>query len=591
MQMKKRWVQGWIFFFCLFFSASISVKAKEIVKVAVPLDLQTVQAYDQKKEQFYGISIDVLKLLEKKMNVSFQYIAATSYQEALQWLKKGNVRVVCGVLDDRNLENRGELQLSDPYLKLNETIVKNKKKSTNKEQTMAVVRGKIDPKTETIRIVQYGSLEECIRAVNDGNADFCYGDLTSVEQILQSPSINQVEVAAVPNEDSDLCFGFSKKERKEWITKFNQSLREISDNEMQKIIQKNEKTVAEVSFSLLSFAYANPIFTVFLIIILFLFILLAIIYLSSVKIRNERMVSKMAQMEKERYRVATEITNDVLFEYDIETDLMQLSDKFKEVYGRETVMFAFTKLSHEENIKEDDMEIFRRFCKDLQNGADMVEAEFRILNGDGRYVWCHIKGKTLYDNRKRPWKVHGKIINIDERKQELERLLLKSQKDPLTRLYNKAVTKQLISEIIEQSVDEKHAFLFIDIDNFKQVNDRYGHLTGDHVLATIASHMRVMFRKEDVVGRIGGDEFVIFMRDIESKQQIIEKATKLKKTFENSNRKEDKKIDVTASVGIAIYPEDGNTYDLLLANADQALYHVKENGKDAFHFSQDRPEK
>lgn len=336
--------------------------------------------------------------------------------------------------------------------------------------------------------------------------------------------------------------------------------------------------------SILPGVYDNPSIIIILMCIIFLIIIMSLFFFLRVKINNQKYLIKMVQIEEERYRVASEITNDILFEYEIPKDIMKASDKFYEVFGRNQTMYHFTEyLESKKYVHMEDLSVFEEFCIALHYGKEIVEAEFRLTDKTGEYVWCHIRGKTIYNNDKVPIKVIGKIVNIDIQKRELEKLLFKSQRDPLTNVYNKMVTKEKIDQLLADSKrHEKHALMLIDIDDFKTINDKYGHQLGDKVLTGVISYVQSLSREDDIIGRIGGDEFLVFMSGIKSREQIMMKAEMLTEAFRNTFEHEEEEVVISGSIGVALYPIHGMDYDSLVQKADIALYQVKSQGKDNY---------
>lgn len=321
-------------------------------------------------------------------------------------------------------------------------------------------------------------------------------------------------------------------------------------------------------------------------VVLCLIILLVVFFILRLKIKNQEYLTRMARIEKERYRIAAEISNDILFEYDIRMDTMEYADKYKEIFGRDPFIYHYTDFwEQEEHIHPEDHNDFERYCKLLQGSKQMVEAEFRMMDGTGEYVWCHVRGKTIYDSKNNPIKIIGKLVNIDIQKKELEKLQRKSQLDPYTNVYNKIVVKERITERMRVSrPQDKHAMLILDIDNFKSINDTEGHLVGDQVIEKIVHQLKRMFRDEDIIGRIGGDEFVVFMNRINTREDISKKVDQLQLAISGHSREEDLNVDVSCSIGITIFPMDGDSYEELLDKADKALYEVKKNGKGNYNF-------
>ena len=301
--------------------------------------------------------------------------------------------------------------------------------------------------------------------------------------------------------------------------------------------------------------------------------------------RKQGQLTKQLQLEEERYRVACDISNDILFEYDIKNDCMRFANKYTEAFGKPSFQEKFAnKAKQDDRVEKEDLSVYWEFITSLQKGRKHIEAEFRMQDKNGNFVWCQILGRTIYDINFMPVKVVGKIQNIDMQKRELEILQIKARLDPLTNVYNKCVTKELIEQKLKESnTDETHALMIIDIDDFKKINDTYGHMLGDKVLVNVISHIRRMFREEDIVGRIGGDEFVVFMNHVNSREDIANKAVSLFTAFKNHYRQGDENVEITGSVGISVYPRDGKSYDELLEKADKALYEVKAMGKNSFN--------
>lgn len=301
-------------------------------------------------------------------------------------------------------------------------------------------------------------------------------------------------------------------------------------------------------------------------------------------ITESKKAEKELMLEKERYHIATELTNDIIFEYDIVNDQMDHSAKYQDLFGYASLIPNFSQtIEGTKRVSPTTLENLKTFCQDLQSGVPTMSTEVELLDAQSNYTWCHVKGKTIYDSKGNPTKVIGKIVNIDAQKKALENLQNKACRDPLTGLYNKIVTKTLIEDIINvKKPRHSHAFMIIDIDNFKTVNDTLGHLIGDEVLVNVTSQLKSLFGKKDIVGRIGGDEFVVFMSDINSTNDILIKAAALSRVLRCDYHTDTKECSISGSIGISVYPNDGKTYTELLKSADTALYAIKNRGKDNF---------
>lgn len=164
---------------------------------------------------------------------------------------------------------------------------------------------------------------------------------------------------------------------------------------------------------------------------------------------------------------------------------------------------------------------------------------------------------------------------------EQEELKVKAEIDEMTKLLNKATAEKMAKQILEEYPDENHAILMIDIDNFKNVNDGLGHDVGDHVISVVAGIISMQFGGSDIVGRIGGDEFMVFMKNVEDREEARRKAQNIVDAF---CKKENLSIPdcVSVSIGMAFSDESGIEYEPLFKKADEALYVSKEKGKSCY---------
>ena len=295
----------------------------------------------------------------------------------------------------------------------------------------------------------------------------------------------------------------------------------------------------------------------------------------------------------EKLNIIANISADKIFEYDIADDVFKISCNdgsefvLKEVYEDFENEFKEKRLIH-----EDDYATFEKFCDSMRLGNEKITTQLRLYNEEiDDYRWSIIDAKTLFDSEESPKRCIGRIQDISKTKEAEMRLIDKAERDPLTKIYNKATTKQLVSDYLRtDSRDTFDALIIVDVDNFKSVNDNLGHLFGDSILVDLSQELQDLFRSSDVVGRIGGDEFLVFLRGIKHRNHIEDKATDICRVFEllYSNDNGDK---ITGSLGISIFPQDGDTFDELFKKADIALYSSKNEGKNCYTFySENTPE-
>ncbi len=291
------------------------------------------------------------------------------------------------------------------------------------------------------------------------------------------------------------------------------------------------------------------------------------------------------QKATEKYEILEEISNDILFEYDVATDILECSYKIKKLLHRSPVVEnAIETITYSELVDHRDVPIILENVSNALSGKRTNIFDFRLKNERGDDIWYTATFTTIYNHAGEATRFIGKLTNVDRIKREKTRLMAQAQTDPLTGFYNKISTGLKINEIIQSKDDLRPGALFlIDIDNFKTVNDTYGHIEGDHFLINVASKLKNLFRSMDILGRVGGDEMVLFIDDINS-DTAASKAKEICKLFTEIRLESDENYQVSCSIGIAMWPDNGGSYTELFTRADEAMYKAKSNGKNNYEF-------
>lgn len=175
-------------------------------------------------------------------------------------------------------------------------------------------------------------------------------------------------------------------------------------------------------------------------------------------------------------------------------------------------------------------------------------------------------------------------IRSNQKKKELED---KADTDLLTGLTNKLATERKIKEYMMQNPNSQSMLFILDVDNFKKINDTMGHAFGDEVLRSLGQQIGAIFRATDIIGRIGGDEFMIFLKGVSEPESVRKEARKVEDFFRNFQAGEYVKYAATASIGVAIFPQEGDDFETLYKAADQGLYKAKKRGKNQLAFYHD----
>ncbi|MEK7792484.1 MAG: GGDEF domain-containing protein, partial [Pseudomonadota bacterium] len=182
----------------------------------------------------------------------------------------------------------------------------------------------------------------------------------------------------------------------------------------------------------------------------------------------------------------------------------------------------------------------------------------------------------------------GLIVDVTERTFQMERILFEAQHDALTQLFNRRAGEQLLNIMLANARNNQGqlAVLLIDLDDFKLINDTHGHEAGDKVLVEIARRMQLTVRKEDILVRMGGDEFIITLLIKDgNRDEIDQVVNKLQKQFTAEIEVgSDRSVTIGASIGVALFPQDGGDIETLIAHADIDMYQIKKNRKTAYSY-------
>lgn len=304
-----------------------------------------------------------------------------------------------------------------------------------------------------------------------------------------------------------------------------------------------------------------------------------------IDITKIKLVQENYRLALQRHQIIMDQTNDILFEWDIEQDRMDFSNNWKKKFGYDPMTHSIsTSLDKKSHIYGKDQHLFKEILDEIRSGVHYAEREIRIRTLKDGYIWCRIRITGQENSEGRTVKAVGAIIDINNEKRQEQQLIQIAQRDMLTKLYNKGTCERLIEEHLERGqIYGGCCVLFIlDIDDFKLVNDTMGHLFGDAYLAKMAEEIQKQFRSQDIIGRIGGDEFMIYIKDIPDIQIVHKKARKLIHSLSRLAVPEMGELKVSCSIGIALVPEHGNAFQELYHNADLALYQAKSKGKNTY---------
>jgi|SRR5690554_2338469 diguanylate cyclase (GGDEF)-like protein/PAS domain S-box-containing protein len=286
--------------------------------------------------------------------------------------------------------------------------------------------------------------------------------------------------------------------------------------------------------------------------------------------------------QEERWKVILEYIIGGIWDWDLRTDKIYISPQWKELLG------------YKNEAVDDDLVFFfalihpadkERFRKSISNYLNKSEPEFnsdvRLQCKDGTYRWFLYRGHAIWDEDGNPIRLIGVHSDITDHKQQLINLEKMALYDNLTRLPNRVLFYDFTEKMIAatQRTSDKIGILFLDLDNFKDVNDAFGHYKGDDVLRLVAKKIKSLIRPLDFVARFGGDEFMLAIYNIQSEKELDLISERLRKGIADPIQINDQEVSIEFSLGYSIYPDDGDEIDHLLKYADLKMYEEKREKK------------
>lgn len=286
--------------------------------------------------------------------------------------------------------------------------------------------------------------------------------------------------------------------------------------------------------------------------------------------------------ENEFLRMAQDVAGAISFRGDYKKDTFVINGNYFELFGRDPFAAKISDLGKPHPfILQEDQEVFLKMGGELIAGKEKGNAQYRFVAMDGSIHWHQFVYRVWFDRHGLPKECYGMIIPIDQQMKEISKLQMQVEKDPLTGVLNRMAFEIYANHCFSGELEgDCHALLLLDLDDFKQINDGYGHVLGDHALITTAAILKTCVRNSDYVGRLGGDEFAVFLKSV-SQEQAAKKAGEICEALERAEMKSNEAM-VTCSIGIACFPKDGIDFNELYQRADRGLYKVKGTGKNNY---------
>lgn len=545
------------------------------VRVAVLPDRMPVQGMDDETGAYTGLTRDVFDYITAATGLQFQFVPLNSGEEMVEMLATGTVELVAGVPYSYDTANRYGMVMSRPYFTAQTTYVLSRHvdPSALSGKTMAVAEGSGYEGGLTDQVREYPNVRACLDALERGEADFTIDNSYTVRYYANQSRHSNLVLTPRDGAEQKLCIGLGKPANTTLLTIINKTIRSIPESDMQAMLYRNANPQVKVTFA--SFVLDNPWLALGGVLVM----AVVVVVLMLIYFRAHIRLSRREALENERYKQISELTNEHIFEYDFRTDTLILSERSAKAMGVDRVREHYRfRLEQDRSLTaEQEREFFKRIVRERAGSMDL-----RVTFPNGTQRWMRVTGKVVVDPNGKPVLMVGRLTDIHNEREELERLEEKAQRDSLTGVYNAETTRQLITRRLEES-DGGGAFLIMDLDEFKSINDQNGHLTGDQALVAVSEILEETFRKNDIVGRLGGDEFIVFVSNVNERtvidykcRQILQAMAKLPSPLQE--------LHLTVSIG-AVMVDGKKDYNELYQLADKALYYVKENSRNGYRLS------
>lgn len=513
---------------------------------AVSIDGGAPLHYKDPRGEVRGIAVSVLDIISEMTGLSFQYSLYDSVYEVFD----SGADLIFGASQEYVPEG---MILSATYLK-SETIlfINSSLDPNNLEDKLyaGIEGGDLPSGVKEENAVYFNTREECLDAVEKGKADYGYGNEYGVSYYLIKNGYKNIITIPKGKDIREYAMAFPENDEI-LISIVNKSIAAIDEKKMQAIILDVASHVErDITLPMIMDRYGVEI------ILLALFIIFLLVFGIVYNIAT----NKKLKIQIKRNEVLSRLSNEYLYEYDVKGDSLKLLEGHEEAF-------------RDSRQVREAMDMLRNAILDNKLDGNLHGLELPLLAGE-RGIFRGVSS-NVYNTKGELEIIIGKLINISQEVKEKEKLREQAQIDGLTSLYNSGTTRELINQELKgKDGARQDALLIMDCDNFKAINDSYGHLAGDRVLESIGKALRETFRKTDIIGRIGGDELCVYMKDIDSPDIALQKIQQLQELIKNDNGE----YPITVSIGLA-YVEDETSYKDIFTKADKALYRAKKKGK------------
>jgi len=529
---------------------------------------------------YIGLAADYIRLLEQILGVQFEIIYKDSWSKVLDFARQGELDMLSIAV--KTDEREAFMNFSEPYVNSAAVIINRKSQgyigqlSKLEGKQVAIQKGHFTQELLSryypeITIITTPTLEEALIMVSEGHADAYVGEVMTASYAMTKAGLVNLQFAGQTDYRSEFSFA-AHKDHPELISIIEKALSQISQEEKNSIFDRWHSLDIKLGIqfkTLVKYILATLCF--FLIITYWVYLL-----------RNEISQRKQAEKALELTARVFSDTHEGVTITDANKNIIDVNPAFSDItgYRREEVLGKNPRILSSGKHRS-------QFYTDMwqqidNNGHWQGEIWNRKKSGE---IYAELLTISALENR------HKEVINyvgvfsdITSSKRQEEELKILAHYDVLTGLPNRVLFNDRFQQALAHSKRSESllAVCFLDLDNFKPINDNFGHEEGDKLLIEVARRIKTCIREEDTVSRQGGDEFTLLLNDITSFSQCEQTMKRVHKALSQPYLIGDNSHRVTASSGITISPLDEGDIDTLLRHADQAMYEAKQTGRNRY---------
>lgn len=616
--------QIFLFFFCLLFGVNIFaldkldstpfvltqneknwIETHPIIKVGVDRDYAPYEWLEN--GEYKGVAIDYMKRIEKIVGIEFQIVKNKSWNEIINMAKNGELDMITSIV--QTPERSKYLDFTEFYRKSPVIIIdrgnngfigglkylNDKKVSVEKNYFMEEILRKNYP---NIKLQVVDSTKKALELANSGEVDAYVGDLGLADYLIRKNNLSNLRFSGQTEYFSTQGFAVTKN-NSELLSILNKAVKSLPEDETENMFNYWLSVERGIDLKTIVFYLIGTVFI--------LLIISYWVYRLRSEIKQRKIIEEKLKQSESHYRQLTEDVNDVIWKVNtnfIITYISPADERFRGYKASEVIGKSVFELFTDESIillNEKLKERVELSQKGIKLPALKIELQHKCK--DGSVIWGEILSKQELDVNGNIIGYHGITREITKRRELQEKIEQLAYCDTLTKLPNRRSLDEKISYIMLRSQrSQKYcALVFIDLDNFKPLNDTYGHNVGDLLLIEVANRLNNNIRKLDAVARIGGDEFVIILDEFDenkeiSKENIFKVVEKIRinlaQVYKFNIINEDKEnIEIehncTASIGVCMFKGEQESSINIFKCADSAMYEAKESGRNTIKFFED----